>query len=234
MKAPKQSIFSVLLLYSSLAIAHPLDVIDGNYQGTATVNQNEKTVALKVSATTSWNDSDVQIQIQNLDKSVSSQSWSFTLTELRKNNVSLSGIGSSDVKMTGDVDDSCFSSADSTIRFCADAKFILFTQYDSSGKVLSKFDLVSNSSITASSTIGRVYTLAELRTRAFSHNYNTQVEVEHAFQARQMAKVSRLNLLPHLSIGSAAAISTVAVGGVSGLLQSVGDLAPFLLPNHWL
>ena len=76
------------------------------------------------------------------------------------------------------------------------------------------------------------YTLTELRTLAIQHSFETQVEFEHAFQARQIAKTSRLNLLPHLSVNSILSVATSTA--ISGLFSSAGDLAPFLLPNRWL
>ena len=230
MKTLKQSIFSVLLFSSSLAGAHTLDAIDGNYHGSATMNSDQKSLMLKIAAATSWDGSDVQILIKNLDGSATTnKSWTFTLTELRRNKASISGLGTDDINMATE-DSACYSNADATVRFCGNESSIQLTQYDNSGKVINLFDLVSDNS-KDDPTHSKIYTLDELRTLGFNHSFDTQVEFEHTFQAHQMAKVSRLNLLPHLSIGS---VIPLAVADMSGTISAVGDVAPFLLPNRWL
>ena len=79
--------------------------------------------------------------------------------------------------------------------------------------------------------------LSDAITMALKRNFKNRLEVEHVFQAKKGAEEAYKNLAPH--IGMKTAISLLeSVGGnpvdmVLGLLGSVGDLAPFLLPNRW-
>lgn len=76
----------------------------------------------------------------------------------------------------------------------------------------------------------KVFTLNELRQNAYYHSFESQVELEHVFQARLTLKASRLNLLPHLSANS---LTPAITGNQVGVLSAIGDIAPFLLPNRW-
>ena len=230
MKTLKRCIFAILLFSSSLAGAHPLDAIDGNYHGSASINADQKISELKVQATATWNGSDVQLVIKTIDQNSVSKNWQYTLTEFRRNNASISGMGLSDITLSS-ADSSCVANNDSTVRVCDTTTSILITIADVSGKLLSRFDLSSDDAKNELTDAPKTYTLDELRTRAFNHSFETQVEFEHTFQARQTAKASRLNLLPHLSINS---VIPLAVMDMSGTLDAVGDIAPFLLPNRWL
>jgi len=224
------STFILLLSASLSAEAHPLDSIDGNYHGFATLNADQKIVELKVQATTLWNGSDVQISIKSTDQNDSQQSWQYSLSELRRNTASISGIGTNSVQLNPE-DSTCFASDDSTIRFCGSETSLLLAIYDSSGKMLTRFDLSSDNVKADLTDAPKVYSLSELRTRAMNHSFETQVEFEHTVQARLTSKAARLNLLPHLSINS---VIPLAVADMSGTLDAVGDIAPFLLPNRWL
>jgi hypothetical protein len=75
------------------------------------------------------------------------------------------------------------------------------------------------------------FTLAEARQRAWDRSFDSRLEFEHLLQASQSARAAYLNLLPHLSL---IAIASNLPPSASGLASSIGDLAPFLLPNRWI
>jgi hypothetical protein len=75
----------------------------------------------------------------------------------------------------------------------------------------------------------RALTLSDAMKIALQRNFSSRIEYEHAIQARLSAKSAYLQLLPHLSVGSAL---SVAGGGV-GVFSALGDLVPFLFPSRW-
>jgi hypothetical protein len=76
------------------------------------------------------------------------------------------------------------------------------------------------------------YTAIQLRDRARKWSFNSRTEYEKLVTAKANFRLNYLNLLPHLSSNSIIGIATFS--GVGGLLSSIGDLAPFLLPTRWL
>lgn len=75
------------------------------------------------------------------------------------------------------------------------------------------------------------YTLTQAMTRAFTQSFDSRAAYERQIQARLSAKAAYLNLLPHISISS---VLGVLSPSIAGLINLVGDLAPFLLPTRWL
>ncbi|HUP58773.1 MAG TPA: hypothetical protein VM598_15040, partial [Bdellovibrionota bacterium] len=76
----------------------------------------------------------------------------------------------------------------------------------------------------------RSYRLDEAIERAFTQRFESRIEFERVMQARHLAARSYRELLPHFGIGSILALATA---NVSGILGSIGDLAPFLFPSRW-
>ena len=77
--------------------------------------------------------------------------------------------------------------------------------------------------------------LPDAVTRALQKNFQARIEFEKSFQASKGAEEQYLNLLPHFNINTIAnGLSATLVTLPTTLLASVGDLAPFLLPNRWL
>lgn len=128
--------------------------------------------------------------------------------------------------------DTCFQSTDSTVRFCPDSRSLTLEMNDSKGNPLFSLSLDSfGSSASPKLETPQAFTLDTLMQRAFTMEFNTRMEFQRVMQARYLAKQGYLNLLPHLSTNS---ILALASGGpVIGLLGSIGDLAPFLLPSRW-
>jgi hypothetical protein len=80
------------------------------------------------------------------------------------------------------------------------------------------------------------YTVDQLVERAKTENFNDQVAFKQVVQARDTAKTAYLNLLPHLNINVGMDIEagvTVEPIGFLTIARSIGDLVPFVLPNHW-
>jgi hypothetical protein len=77
----------------------------------------------------------------------------------------------------------------------------------------------------------RALTLADAIQTALGRNFGSRIEFEHLLQARAAARAAYLNLLPHLSLSTA--LSNLPPSATS-LFASIGDVAPFLLPDRWL
>lgn len=75
------------------------------------------------------------------------------------------------------------------------------------------------------------YTIDELMGRAKFQSYSVNQEAERVFQAKDNVKVAVGNLLPHFNMRDL--LSVVSGGGPLGLVETVGDLLPFLFPSNW-
>lgn len=75
------------------------------------------------------------------------------------------------------------------------------------------------------------YSLSRAVALALRRAYNSRMEFEQVMRAHYTARQAYLNLLPHLSVNS---ILNGLTPGVTNILQSVGDLLPFLLPTRWI
>jgi hypothetical protein len=75
------------------------------------------------------------------------------------------------------------------------------------------------------------FTLSDAITRARNKSFASRIEFEHVIQAKLNSKASYLHLAPQISLGSIAA--NLPTAGWATLLGAIGDVAPFLLPDHW-
>src|ERR1017187_7497972 len=75
------------------------------------------------------------------------------------------------------------------------------------------------------------FSVDELFNKSISESFDTRVEFEHVEQARLLAKNAYLRLTPHITLTSV--LSIISLNAAS-MIGSIGDLAPFLLPNRWL
>lgn len=73
-------------------------------------------------------------------------------------------------------------------------------------------------------------TLTQAVKTAFEKNFDNLIELQNVVQARLTQALARKNLLPGVSFSSGTAL---LVQDISGILASIGDLAPFLLPTRW-
>jgi hypothetical protein len=74
--------------------------------------------------------------------------------------------------------------------------------------------------------------------KSLTLNFQSRIEYEHVMQAQSMMKNAYLNMLPHISGATIAAIGSAALTGGLSIpalaVQTIGDFFPFLLPNRWL
>ncbi|MEO5968429.1 MAG: hypothetical protein ABIQ95_00760, partial [Bdellovibrionia bacterium] len=75
------------------------------------------------------------------------------------------------------------------------------------------------------------YSVLELIDQAVSQNFDSAIQFEHVIQAKLTTETAYLNLVPHISLGSALNLATLTP---IGYLKTVGDLVPFLFPTRWL
>jgi hypothetical protein len=75
------------------------------------------------------------------------------------------------------------------------------------------------------------FDLSKLIRLALSSSFLSRIEIEKVLQAKKTALSGYLNLLPRLGVGTI--LSNIPIDPLS-LVESVGDLAPFLLPTRWL
>lgn len=77
----------------------------------------------------------------------------------------------------------------------------------------------------------RKFRLNETIEIAQNKSFETRTEFIHLIQARRAAKAAYLKLLPRLNLSTT--LSNIEPT-ISSLLNSIGDYAPFLLPNRWM
>ncbi|MEO5969059.1 MAG: hypothetical protein ABIQ95_03960 [Bdellovibrionia bacterium] len=75
------------------------------------------------------------------------------------------------------------------------------------------------------------YTTSELRNRAGQLGFDFRFSSEKLIRAQLNLRLSKLNLSPHLSASS---VLNIGAYSIQGVITSVGELVPFLFPNHWL
>ncbi len=121
---------------------------------------------------------------------------------------------------------------DRALRFCLDkGELLLEVTLKNQGKVftlaLDRFKKIDAYPL----EVPRDFTTTTAVDYALRMNFDNRVEFEHVIQARLTRNLARLNLLPGFTLGSVIAI---IVNDPASIITSIGDLAPFLLPNRWL
>lgn len=77
----------------------------------------------------------------------------------------------------------------------------------------------------------RRFTLNEAIQIAQDKSFETRMEFEKLIRARRAARAAYLSLLPRLNLSTT--LSNIEPS-ITSLLNSIGDYAPFLLPNRWM
>jgi hypothetical protein len=75
------------------------------------------------------------------------------------------------------------------------------------------------------------YTLSQLMNRAKTRNFQTVIEFQNVIQARDESVNAYENLLPHFNTSD---VLNIASMNALNIAKTVGDLAPFLLPDRWI
>ena len=216
------------------AQAHLLDSVTGKYEGFSTTPATASSAEVPVQATVTHSGREVQLLLTGKG----TQSWSVVLTEVGRRSATLesSDLKMSSIELSSD-GESCLVSKEGSTHVCILGEAFSIETRGANQQLTYRLDLTpikaNQPSVSTSSDAPKEYSVSELRNRSFKLSFDSQVEFEHTFQARALAKNAWLNLLPHLSAVSIIAVSTVSQTGLSGLLGAVGDLVPFLLPNRW-
>jgi hypothetical protein len=81
----------------------------------------------------------------------------------------------------------------------------------------------------------RTYSVPELLQLGKNKSFTSQIQFQNSRMSHLNAQTAHMNLLPHFSY---ATISSAVIGAITGnwamLLNTVGDLAPFLVPSNWI
>jgi hypothetical protein len=82
----------------------------------------------------------------------------------------------------------------------------------------------------------KTFTFSEAVKTALNRNFDSRLEFERTIQAKQKVYASYLSLLPRFNFGTAAfnVTNSYSLSVPFVALASIGDFAPFLLPNRWL
>lgn len=151
--------------------------------------------------------------------------------------VSITGDATKDISLSIDTNTifknrPCIKNNDAEFCYSEDQLIISFidNQNNKTTISLTKYlDIPEEQNITEAP---RSYKMSELLDLASKYDFSTRIEFQRYLESKYNAKAMLLSQLPHIST------STVGVflGGVNAvsLLQGVGDLLPFILPNRWL
>lgn len=126
----------------------------------------------------------------------------------------------------------CIENADS--EFCVSPDQLIVSFLDNQNNKVT-FNLVKYSELVADHNTEenpRSYKLSELLDLASKYDFSTRIEFQRYLESKYNAKAMLLSQLPHVSTGTVG----VFLGGINAaaILQGVGDLLPFILPNRWL
>lgn len=140
-----------------------------------------------------------------------------------------------EVPLKLDSDKNCaFGNSSVSVELCWNTSRLSLKYFDSKSKnVLSAFYLGKDDGLLpppGKERTASLYTLDELLGRAKFLNYSVSQEAERVYQAKKEVTVALGNLLPHFNTRDALAYAS---GGPLGLVETVGDLLPFLFPSNW-
>jgi hypothetical protein len=131
----------------------------------------------------------------------------------------------------------CFKSSDTdaqpvVLQLCLDSGQISLTVDDKQGVTQFKLQLSSlQPGVLPPMEKPASYTLSQLVTRAKARNFQTVIEFQKVLQARDESVNAYENLLPHIGISD---VLNVASLNALNIVKTIGDLAPFLLPDRWI
>ena len=146
--------------------------------------------------------------------------------------------------LTQDKNSGCYVASGNVVaKFCAsepEITFDLLSAKDSKDSAelltLVMYQFKTGDAVEVKET-PQAFTLSQAIERARTKSFTSRIEFEHVLQAKKRAKAAYLHLLPQLTLGTIAGNVTVAplafVGSFSTILQAIGDLCPFLLPDRW-
>ena len=75
------------------------------------------------------------------------------------------------------------------------------------------------------------YSVTELIELGKNKSFTSQLQFDAAVKSRLDSQTAHMNLLPHLSLNTIAAVASFQMNTVLGI---VGDIAPFLIPANWI
>lgn len=216
-------VFGVLfLLFSFQVFAKEtyLKNLEGHYEGHAVYKSNNQLEQSII---------DAEI-IQNRRQFSLTFSVNFPVTFLGKfRNKSLTiELNDEKIDLKKSLDDDCYLSTDETTKMCFNRLSVKFESLTKNlAFTLNKFVVEEPIQL----EVPKVITFNEAIHRLMTYNFNNQISYNHILQARHRARQAYLNLIPHISAGSA--LSLVSFN-IWGFLKNGTDLFSFLFPNRWL
>jgi len=132
-------------------------------------------------------------------------------------------------------DSSCYTGiGDTKVTFCAtgpEVSLEILSVTDNTELVSLVLHHVNPGDVALPKEMPKVFTLSDAIQTARAKSFASRIEFEHVVQAKARSRAAYLHLLPQLTLGTVANNLTPSF---STLLGSIGDLAPFLLPNRWI
>jgi hypothetical protein len=144
-------------------------------------------------------------------------------------NVNLS-LAAAPLTMSWNASINCFTSGDSEL--CLNNKEISLHLTDSTGTEYVIVVDPHQATVPGSTETPQVYTVAQIIDLAKNQSFNSQIQFATAQESRENALTAHLNLLPNISLSNI--LSFLNPITVTGMISSIGDLAPFLLPSRWI
>ena len=205
----------------------------GHYEGNIIHLEAGRLEKLPVRAELTDSVTDIKLDLAHLDRSAYSK---VSLHKTSSNEIQLNVTELQPDSITLKRDKDCYTSSDRfQVKLCLAQTEILIEVSNLSGKTGAPLYSLTLDYFPTENAVApeqpKALTLTEAMHQAFTMNFSTRIEFERTQQARSLAKNAYLNLIPHLSLGSAMAVAQL---NPYGIIAVIGDLAPFLLPSRWL
>jgi hypothetical protein len=182
---------------------------------------------------------DLTMTVQTNMVQPSSGAWSdsFQMHPENTNSITVSSTAGEFEKQTiPRASSDCFQTSDPSppvvLQVCANEDQVSIYAQDRQGNSVFKLNLSRlNTGDVPPMETPQGYSLENIVARAQTRNFATLTEFQRVLEVRDASANAYLNLLPHFG---AQTVLNVASLNQLNVLKSIGDLAPFLLPSHWI
>ena len=234
------ALLSVFAPHKALAWGHapalPISQVSGHYEGSMTTHLDNGPYALTPLAADISRENGTLFRVTPRDKSGNVR-ITLEVTAIHGSTITLSSsLGMKEpMPLVLQNDTQCFAGkADLLVTLCANdgnLSFEILNSVDHSSVLSLVLHHFSPNEAAPVNEQPRSFTLTQAVERARTQSFSSRIEFEHVIQAKARAKAAYLHLLPQITLGT---VVNNIVPTFSSVLSAIGDLAPFLLPDHWL